>query len=174
VVWLDNFSKNYAVAMQGISSGAYAACQWTGQGIHEYIGASINELVTPTSGMPDSVFSDDINKLLIAQLKKVDDRGSALFNESLCVKHNVCRIPLKPQVDPDIHPRLHQVLSESRDGLTNFHPIKITDKDIGSNRGLLFILKDLEQRHAKNPTKMMFVTVDCNIYWRMMKVKSEL
>ena len=61
----------------------------------------------------------------------------------MCFQHTVRRIPVKPEVSCIAHPALHEVLRQSRDGMRNFFPLGMLQENIGSNRGLLLILKDL-------------------------------
>ena len=42
-----------------------------------------------------------------------------------------------------VAPALAAVLRESRDGMRNFFPLGMLTENIGSNRGLLLLLKDL-------------------------------
>ena len=52
VTWLDNFSKFYAIAVQGLA-GAAAECLWTAHGLHRYVGPPVSTALIPTvRGMP--------------------------------------------------------------------------------------------------------------------------
>ena len=54
--WLDNFSKFYAIAVQGLS-GAFKECLWTARGLHRYIGPPVSTaIVAGVRGMPQSLF----------------------------------------------------------------------------------------------------------------------
>ena len=57
VVWLDNFSKFYAIAVQGLA-GAAAECLWTARGLHRYVGPPVSSAVVPgLRGMPEKLFA---------------------------------------------------------------------------------------------------------------------
>ena len=78
-------------------------------------------------------------------------------------------MPLKPEVDAKADPAMAAVLRESRDGMRNFFPLGMLPENIGSNRGLLLLLKDLFGVQPK-VGHYSFLSVDCNIYLRMLKV----
>ena len=93
----------------------------------------------------------------------------AFLKDSLSFKMRVRQVPLKPEVDPAVHPALAAVLRESRDGLRNFFPIGMMSENIGSNRGMLLVLKDLFGVQPK-PGHFSFLSCDCNIFMRLLKV----
>ena len=55
VRWMDNFSKFYAVALQGVASGAFRECAWTGDAFKVYHGPHVN-VTLRVSAMPDDIF----------------------------------------------------------------------------------------------------------------------
>ena len=177
VLWLDNFSKSYAVAMQTISNGAFRNCQWTGLGVKKYIGRAVDlRLHLSTTGMPDNMFSRGLNTRMTQIITRMSSSQWSYFQSSYVVTMNVNQVPLKPRVSWVEHPDLHRILSESRDGLTNFFPLKIEKHNIGSNRGLLTILKDLSierkaSLQAGDTDNIRVVCVDCNIFMRVLKVR---
>ena len=102
-------------------------------------------------------------------MRAVDTEGNRRFHGSICVKYDVRRVPLKPEVDFRKEPELARVLEESRDGMINFCPWSIIDENIGSNRGLLVILKNFAQER-RDEKHLSFVNTDCNIFMRCLKV----
>ena len=82
---------------------------------------------------------------------------------------NVRKIPLKPEVDPALDPARAAVLAESRDGMRNFLPLGMLGENIGSNRGLLLLLKDMFGVQPR-PGHFSFLSCDCNIFMRLLKV----
>jgi hypothetical protein len=72
------------------------------------------------------------------------------FNWSFVHYLKVNQVPLKPKLSWTRYPDLHRVLSESRDGLTILYPLKIDSQNIGSNRGLLMLLKAMNDERAKS------------------------
>ena len=171
VLWLDNFSKFYAIAVQGLDGGACAECLWTARGLHRYVGPVVSTALVPgVRGMPLSLFTPHIAALFKAKMAAADAVSVSFLKDSLCFKHNVRQVPLKPQVDPAVDPALAGVLRESRDGMRNFFPLGMLPENIGSNRGLLVLLRDLFGVQQK-PGHYCFLSVDCNIYLRLLKVQ---
>ena len=129
-----------------------------------------------TTGMPDNMFSRGLNKRMTQIITRMSSSQWSYFQSSYVVTMNVNQVPLKPRVSWVEHPDLHRILSESRDGLTNFFPLKIEKHNIGSNRGLLTILKDLSierkaSLQAGDTDNIRVVCVDCNIFMRVLKVR---
>ena len=89
----------------------------------------------------------------------------------MCFRHTVRSSPLKPEVDAAAHPALAAVLRESRDGMRNFYPLAMLPENIGSNRGLLLLLKELFGVQPR-VGHYSFIAVDCNIFMRMLKVSA--
>lgn len=168
--WLDNFSKFYAVAVQGLGTGAVAECLWTARGLHRYVGPAVQTALLPgVRGMPASLVDSGIISLLKQKMAVADAVPEAFLKDSVCFRRNVRQVPLKPEVDAKAEPVLAAVLRESRDGLRNFFPLGMLPENIGSNRGLLLLLKDLFGAQVK-AGHYAFLSVDCNIFLRMLKV----
>ena len=168
VTWLDNFSKFYAIAVQGLA-GAAAECLWTAHGLHRYVGPPISTALIPTvRGMPAELFAPDIVALLKQKMAAADGVGFSYFKNSVCHKYNVRQVPLKPDPRAVNDPVLAAVLRESRDGMHNFFPLGIMPDNIGSNRGLLLVLKDLYGIQPR-PGHYSFLSADCNIFLRLLK-----
>ncbi len=168
--WLDNFSKFYAVAVQGLGTGTAAECLWTARGIHRYVGPAVSTSILPgVRGMPISLFASTIISMFKQKMAVADAVSESFLKDSLCFRHTVRQVPLKPEVDAKAEPALAEVLRESRDGMRNFFPLGMLPENIGSNRGLLLLLKDLFGVQPR-PGHYSFISVDCNIYLRMLKV----
>jgi hypothetical protein len=160
IMWVDNFSKSYAVALQGIESGAWKDCNWTGRGI------KMDDL----SAMPDNVFTDETMQMVRSKMAAHVTGGWKLLLNSIVKKYKVNNLPLKPRMDPLHHPHLCLILSESRDGLAFFHPWDIISQNIGSNRGLMLILKQISDERQPDDRRLQFLSADCNIFMRIMRV----
>ena len=172
VMWVDNFSKCYAVALQGIASGAFRDCNWTGQAIKVYQGDDVSVDIGGVPAMPDHIF-DTATTLAVQQtMGSLCKTGWMYLPKSTVQRFKVNTIPVKPVVDPLSFPELHSILRESRDGLRNFHPIAIMPQNIGSNRGLMLILKHISDS-TPNTSSYQFLCADCNIFMRIMKVTSD-
>ena len=48
VLWLDNFSKFCAVAVQGLDKCAAAVCLWTTRGLHRHVGPGVLTALLPS------------------------------------------------------------------------------------------------------------------------------
>ena len=172
VKWLDNFSKFYAIAVQGLA-GAAAECLWTARGLHRYVGPPVSSVLVPNvRGMPINLFSPSIILLLKQKVAAADAVSYSYLKDSVCFKFTVRQVPLKP--DPAVvgNPALAAVLRESRDGMRNFFPLGMLPENIGSNRGLLLILKDMYGVQPR-PGHYSFLSADCNIFLRLLKVGLE-
>ena len=171
VGWLDNFSKFYAIAVQGLA-GAAAECLWTARGLHRYVGPPVaTNVVAGLRGMPADLFAAQIVQLFHQKMAAADAVPCAYLKDSVCFRHTVRSIPLKPEVDAAAHPALAAVLRESRDGMRNFYPLAMLPENIGSNRGLLLLLKELFGVQPR-VGHYSFIAVDCNIFMRMLKVSA--
>ena len=105
----------------------------------------------------------------LEKMAVADAVPEAFLKGSICFRHNVRQVPLKPEVDAKADPAMAAVLRESRDGMRNFFPLGMLPEDIGSNRGLLLLLTDLFGVQPK-VGHYSFLPLDCNIYLRMLKV----
>ena len=169
VWWMDNFSKCYAVAMQSIASGAFAACNWTGFGFRVYPSLELKI----AQAMPDTIFQEGVVSGVVQRIEKEFTAKWKQFDCSLVQQFRVRNVPLKPSLKrvPDA---LRQVLMESRDGLKTFHPHEISPHNVGSNRGLLLILKQMSEERQLSDRRIRIVCCDCNIFNRIIKVIDEV
>lgn len=168
-MWLDNFSKFYSVAMQSVAKGAFSECLWTGRGMHEVVGPNVDTRMYGKRAMPLSIFDSKSSSATNAKLVSCDKENRFYWHDSLVKRFNVNNIPLKPVVSAATDSKLAALLAEKRDGLRNFFPMEVLPLNIGSNRGLLLILKQLFTQQRK-PGHFSFLTVDCNIFLRVLKV----
>jgi hypothetical protein len=181
IEWWDNFNKNIAVQMQGADSGAYKALNWTGKAIHVWtpsnpakpISMKIdNAAENVWSAMGDNLLESKHMSVVRQWVQQVDSMGSDMYDMSLCVQYDVCRVPLKPDPEKALafgHKKLAKVLAEHRDGMQDFYPLQIEDVNIGSWKGLLKLLKNWTDDRADDEHYSILNT-DCNIFLRIMKV----
>ena len=140
-------------------------------GLHRYVGPPVSTAIAPNQrGMPLNLFSPGIITILKEKVGVADAVGPAFFKDSVSYLLNVRQIPLKPEVDPATQPALAAVLRESRDGMRTFFPLGMVPENIGSNRGLLLLLKDLFGVQPR-PGHFSFLSADCNIFLRLLKVR---
>ena len=119
-----------------------------------------------------SLFASSVMSLMKQKMAVADSVPEAFLKDSICFRHTVRQVPLKPEVDVTAAPALAAVLRESRDGMRNFFPRGMQPENIGSNRGLLLLLKHPFGRQSNKAGHYSFLSVDCNIYMRMLKAMS--
>ena len=174
VGWIDNFSKCYAVALQGVSSGAFRDCNWTGQAFRVYDGPPVDTHMSiqgQQPGMPQELFARDVTSQVLDRCGKICAHRWNYLKPSIVREFKVNNVPLKPDADPHRDPELYAKLAMCRDGLTGFHPTNMLDENVGSNRGLLQVLKKIQADYdAENDLKFRFLTCDVNIFSRIIKV----
>lgn len=111
------------------------------------------------NGMPDlhTIFSD----MMISKLKKyfiLREKSDPLcFDKSLSREER--RVPIKPNT----------IKTKEADIDRTFVPLGILEHNIGSNEGLFKILMEVRNEEKAKPHTPSLL-VDCNIYWRVMKV----
>ena len=121
---MDNFSKFYAVALQGVASGAFRECAWTGDAFKVYHGPPV-DVTLRVPAMPADIFEQSTVRLMWASFGRSCSAGWLLHRRSLVTTLKVNNVPLKPVVNQNTHPDLFNLLSQSRDGLRFFYPTGI-------------------------------------------------
>jgi hypothetical protein len=185
---MDNFSKLYGAGMQGIANQSFAQCLWTGVAIRPVAeGVDVDlTLDAQVEGnvMPDGLFkvmneNRHYKRLVVAMYGKtgeeIDDRKLELMKASWCEKYNVCRVPLKPDLGTfGEDSKLEDKMRLSLEGMINFRPIGINEQNIGSNRGLLTLMRQRVDEHDKRVlsgiSRLDVFNSDPNIFYRNLKV----
>ena len=176
VTWVDNFSKIYAVKTPNIRSGSYVKCLWTGYAhrschlppgdFNMNIPVVNNELLNI---MPSLKELKDEHVVIMDAMKAVDRAGMLYYNESICLKYNANGVPLKINVTERQEPVLYNVMK--RNSVYAMTPEKMSDINIGTNKGLLKILRELlDESEGMRPKQYRILNTDINIYQRIMKV----
>ena len=88
-MWVDNFSKSYAVALQGIESGAWKDCNWTGRGIKVFCGTQVDIKIGDLTAMPDNLFTDDTMQLVRSKVAGHVTDGWRLLGKSIVKRYKV-------------------------------------------------------------------------------------
>lgn len=178
VLWYDNFSKFRKHTVPTIRKDVFSQCLWTGVTVNSYQGPYVNPNIRYDRqnkiipAMPDDIFvyKDSVTKGIMT----LYDEGSDFFNCSLVKKFEVNNIPLK--IDTAKYPAMGSTINSEANTLKHIHPWKLIEKNIGSNNGLISILRDLQIEHGMNedgcrqPSKYIVMNVDENIYERILKV----
>ena len=118
VMWLDNFSKFYAVAVQRRSRRVPVGCPRASS-----ICGTRCVHCFAARGMPSSLFAGSVISLLKQKMMVADALSEGFLKDSICFRHTVRQVPLKPEVDAKAEPAMAAVLRESRDGMRNFFPL---------------------------------------------------
>lgn len=178
VVWIDNFSKFQARQIPNIGKGTFQNMQWTGR--------TLRVTRTPVSmslmydgdevipAMPDDIFATEG---VLTQLHKALSAKSGMHEHksSLVTKFKVLCVPVKPEVRHLNEQKHKDAIKAGHDGLDNLLCDNIVPINIGSNRGLLQILRDhyvQNEQHVGAARKYTVFNCDENIYIRIIKVHS--
>lgn len=178
VLWYDNFSKFRAHSIPTVKKNVFSECLWTGVSVNEY----------PEPDMDMKLRFDDNNNLIHAMPSDIFEckhavhsgimtmyaEGSGYFERSIAKKYNVNNVPLK--IDIQRFPEMKDTMNSPKNTTKYVHPYKLLNKNIGSNIGLINILRDLQLEHDMDPVtgdgphKYVVLNLDENIYWRVLKV----
>ena len=200
VTWIDNYNAKWRMKQQNIQKDGLQLANWTGIAVREYRGADIDMTVRRDDkncivpALPNDLFKhipgviNFVKNLSQHILQLHGERKHPfenltgmsnfpfLFDTSFMVKWGVDRVPLKPNPrSPRLPPEYKKAIEESPDTLTNFYPKAILPTNIGSNVGIVKILKDFYTDVVKRQKKQQveryyIITCDENIYKRAMRV----
>jgi hypothetical protein len=173
--WVDNFSHFMSRSVPTMAANAYSSCLWSGTCDFECLvpGLSDAVVVNPQTGvlvpaMPTRLLQH-MPSVMVA-LQYIKDEGWSYYDKSLVKKYDVRNIPLK--INTKAYPELATTINSYR--LRNVHPTKLDEINIGSNRGLICILKQLHDEHKMGAqtgsSRYVSLNVDENIFWRVLKV----
>ena len=177
MIWMDNFSKTLARQCPSMAKGVYSACLWTGMAVFsDPRHARLDARVKMVNGRAIPAMPDQITKhsqQVLTGLQFVHAEGRDYLRRSLVHKFRVNNIPLKI-LDAADRPHQHKDADHS---MKIVHPMKLLDKNIGSNPGLVSILKeDIHDEHGMGDDDCktyVNLNVDENIFWRILKVSAD-
>lgn len=176
IIWCDNFSKTLRRTIPTLAKDVYSLMLWTGvavfsdancTNIDHSIRTDNNEVVIPA--MPPTICEN--RSEVLDGLKFVHDKGRHILEDSLVFKFGVHNVPLQI-TDPEDKEEKQQPIH--RNSMHIVHPYKIIDKNIGSNIGLVSILRedfyDVYGMGTDECKQYLCLNVDENIFWRTLKV----
>lgn len=178
VKWFDNVQYDWRAKSLGFDKMSFHQYNWGGVGVRPYRGRLIRDLCVDTldgrvtDAMPDDLFEfeDDF----ISDILDMYRSGPCQYDDSIVKKYNVCRIPLKPEIEKHIDPELYDTLKSQVDGLRHFHPKELVDLNMGENVGVLSFFKSLRDADTDEPvtddSKYCLLNTDVNIYVKIQKV----
>jgi hypothetical protein len=182
-IWLDNFSKIRALQIPTLDLGSWQNCAWTGKAIRKCPNSDIAmDLMLDPDGMvipamPPRPFL--LTESLVSCFIKYTQTEQCMFvyEKSLVLNAKIRTVPLKPK-SKHMHDEKHKkALDEGSDKLCTMYPIGIIADNIGSNIGLLRILRLHFEEHdqhlpADGAEVYQALNVDTNIFDRILKVHS--
>ena len=176
VLWIDNFSKFHKHSIPSVMKDVFASCLWTGVTINEYTGPPVstsikydgNGIIVPA--MPDNLFQYQSN--VVESLMACYDDGSLLFESSMVNKYRVNAVPLTINVLE--YPEMKHSMEDEKNTTSFIHPYKLIKCNVGCNRGLVSILRTMQEDYKMQLngvcTNYVTVNLDENIYYRVLKV----
>jgi len=175
VLWIDNFSKHIARSIPSTDKGVYSSCLWTGVAVFAHPNKTIDNSVKVVNGvvrsaMPDDIFS--VRSSVRYNLSYIMNEDENYYDQSLVKKYNINSIPLK--VDVKQFPEMSNVVNNPVNGLRYVHPHELIETNIGSNLGLVKILRNMFEQYQMDKPDVCknYVTInaDENIFYRVLKV----
>jgi hypothetical protein len=173
-LWVDNFAKTLARSVPTLNVGAYNACYWSGAVVFPCNDLSVTDAVRRddlgdiVAAMPDDLF---VHKhTVVRAVTQLQPRRDYL-SMSYVLRYDVRNIP--PKVDTKIWKNLDSVINSPLNRLGNIQPKELMSDNIGSNLGLLCIIKKLyDDKGMSDDTADRYTSlnVDENIYYRILKV----
>jgi hypothetical protein len=183
VVWIDNFSKMYRKQMASIERSVLADALWTGVAARKFTldGVSTNVMhargfVVPA--MPDDILRD-LNEMFQLMTLFTTEEGNMpmLFDQSLMTRWGVNTVPVTPMRDK-LPPQVLASMLRTPGRLDSFYPKGLIKVNVGSNIGLCRVMLEVLQSYGHDqetpPLKYLTMTVDCNIFDRIIKAHTHL
>ena len=176
VQWWDNFSKFCRKSVPTIAKDVFGSCLWTGVTVNAYTGPPVDNTVRQDAtgevipAMPDNLF---IHQAVVATgLTFIYDQGRHYYDKSMVKKYDIVNVPLK--VDTERFPAVASVVNSAKNSTKHINPFKLMRHNIGSNLGLVTILREFQDDHKMSLhdtcQKYANVNTDENIFYRGLKV----
>lgn len=162
VIWIDNYSHILRVNMPTADSNWWRNSLWTAKAaitLDSLKNSSSFLKTNPSTGMPsiETLFSLRVTKKFKEYYTSREEKGVEFFANS--ISKDVQSVPIKPDTKT----------AKDADKDRKFTPLGILQHNIGSNSGLFKVLMEI-RREEKNKPHIPALLMDCNIYWRVMKV----
>lgn len=177
-LWIDNFSKTLARSIPTMAKDVYSSNLWTGIAVFgspSFVGVDNVRYANGdvVDAMPKDLFgtADSVT----AALKYVHEENKLLFNESMVNRYRITNIPMK--VDTKLYPHMKELISHPRNTLANVYPYKLVEHNIGSNIGLINVIRQIYDEYGMGDetcTRYVSLNLDENIYWRVLKVSQNI
>ena len=180
-LWWDNFSKFFANNVPTVMKDIFSSCLWTGVTVNEYSGPHVSIDVVHDDESGDIVPAMPANIMLYKQdvnntINECYRGDCSRFSESLVYCYAINSIPLT--IDVKKFPQMKQQITSETNSTKYIHPSNLIQQNIGSNRGLLYILRKFQEDHKMHYQdvcdKYHTLNVDENIYYRILKVNIDI
>jgi hypothetical protein len=191
IINFDNYAHTIAAHTPSTNKGAFNGNYWCGVALRTFNGSrefpdlslcyDDEDNIIPA--MPPSLFDNGLWNQLVDAMKLCDAGGSRYLRRADVTKLKVTTCPPKPlledldemHIEEDASVRLHEILNGgSLDGLKEVYPADILEHSVGSNKGLMNIVRGLacdEGIHDESATRYSIYLTDVNIYHRINKVR---
>ena len=176
MLWLDNYSKTMANQHPG-KDGVFKLCLWSGMALFSYAGNQDLDGSVQKDGDGEVIPAMPTDILLrqrevMAGLEYIHKQGARYLPDSLVQRYSVCNVP--PKIDISTHRELKQDKVKRMHTMDIVYPYKLVEENVGSNRGLLIILKqefyDKNNMGSGECTDYVNLNLDENIFWRTLMV----
>lgn len=177
ILWIDNYSKFLARSIPTSLKGVFSSCLWTGAAAFHCNNKEVtfdmnvkynNGDVIPA--MPQNILQHSAE--VLAGVNNVLRTCRNYYDRSVVKKYDVRNVP--PKVDVKRFPHLTEIVNDPNNSTSSVCPIELININIGSNEGLLRIIRNLYDKAGMDSdatcSKYNLMNVDENIYWRIMKV----
>ena len=163
-----------------INLGTWRDCLWTGVALRacrKDVSMSIikDEEGKDIPAMPDQLFGRVGEFMtLFVEVNPSHPLACEQYDMSLSVKTDIRNVPLKPNPDKLSLPQHRHALLSGTDKIDNLVTDRIINKNIGSNSGLLRILRDHYEDSGQSTgacERYTALNVDINIFERIVKVE---
>ena len=174
VLWVDNFSKFVARSIPSLAASTYSSCLWTGVAAFKCSGSLDRGVMYSNSGaiipaMPDDpfVYADAVKQ----GVSYIINSCRSYYDRSLVAQFDIRNVP--PKIDTKAFPYMKEEVDRPENTTRCVHPCKLMDYNIGSNQGLLAVVRSLYEEnnmHTEQCNHYLLLNVDENIFWRILKV----
>lgn len=180
MVWMDNYSKQWRTRMVGLSSEAMKRCLWTCVAYKSFsfvvrMDHKIDRHGVVVPAMPTDPFLAfaDLSRFIKLTTQGLGGEMPLLFDKSLMTEWGANRLPLAGDLNLIPEP-YRSSTAAANDRSDDLYPRGLERENIGSNDGLARILRRFYEDRGMGTigcSKYSALTVDVNIFDRMMKVK---
>ena len=97
------------------------------------------------------------------------------YDSSLVAEFDIRNVP--PKIDTKAWPHMKETVDRPENSTRCVYPCKLMDYNIGSNQGLIAVVRHLYEEHKmhnEHCNNYLSLNVDENIFWRILKVSIQL